>query len=187
MRPFKAALHLKSYAAPRFHKPRSVPFALKEAVGRELDEIEAAGILKLVTHNTYCACAQENGQIRICGDFKVTINPVLQVDQYPLPKPEDLFTTLVGGQKFTKLDLTQAYQQMPLEENAKELVTINMHQGLYQFTRLPFGIASAPAIFQQTIDTILQGLSHVICYIDDILVIGVSEEEHLHNLEEVFK
>ena len=76
---------------------------------------------------------------------------------------------------------------MPLEENAKELVTINTHQGLYQFTRLLFGVASAPTIFQRTMDTILQGLSHVICYIDDILVTGVSEEEHLDNLEEVLK
>ena len=95
-----------------------------------------------------------------------------------------VFTTLVRGQKFTKLDLTQAYQQMPLEENAKELVTINTHQGLYQFTRLPFGVASAPAIFQWIMDTILQGLS---CVTDDILDTGVSEEEHLHNLEEVLK
>ena len=62
--------------------------------------------------------AKKNGQIHVCGNFKV-MNPVLKVDQYPLPKPEDLFTTLVGGQKFTKLDLTQVYQQMPLEENAK--------------------------------------------------------------------
>ena len=51
MRPFKATLHLKSDAAPRFHKPRSVPFALKEAVGRELDEMEAAGVLERVTHS----------------------------------------------------------------------------------------------------------------------------------------
>lgn len=89
MRPFKATLHLKSYAAPIFHKPRSVPFALKEAVGRELDEMEAAGVLEQVTHTRWAApivpVPKKNGQIRICGDFKVTINPVLQVDQYPLP------------------------------------------------------------------------------------------------------
>ena len=159
MRPFKADLCLKNDAIPRFHKPRSVPFALKEAVGRELDEMEAAGVLERVTHSRWAApivpVPKKNGQIRICGDFKVTINPVLQIDQYPLPKPDDLFTTLIGGQKFTKLDLTQAYQQMQLEENVKELVTINTHQGLYQFTRLPFGVASAPAIFQRTMDTIL--------------------------------
>ena len=68
---------------------------------------------------------KKDGQIRICGDFKVTVNSVLQVDQYPLPKPEDLFAALTGGQKFTKLDLRQAYQQMLLEEDSKELVTID--------------------------------------------------------------
>lgn len=66
-----------------------MPFALKEAVGRELDEMEAAGVLEQVTHTRWAApivpVPKKNGQIHICGDFKVTINPVLQVDQYPLP------------------------------------------------------------------------------------------------------
>ncbi|MDD9817031.1 MAG: reverse transcriptase domain-containing protein, partial [Gammaproteobacteria bacterium] len=191
MRPFKATLQLKSGAVPRFHRPRPVPFALKEAVGQELDRMEAAGVLESVSHSNWAApivpVPKKDGQIRICGDFKVTVNPVLQVDQYPLPKPDDLFTTLVGGKKFTKLDLKHAYQQMQLEENVKELVTINTHKGLYQFTRLPFGIASAPALFQRAMDTILQGIPHVLCYIDDILITGRTEEEHLHNLEEVLK
>jgi len=76
---------------------------------------------------------------------------------------------------------------MQLEEDVKELVTINTLKGLYQFTRLPFGIASAPALFQRAMDTILQGIPHVLCYIDDILITGHTEEEHLHNLEEVLK
>jgi len=84
-----------------------------------------------------------------------------------LKSPQILFTTLVGGKKFTKLDLKHAYQQMQLEENVKELVTINTNKGLYQFTRLPFGIASAPALFQRAMDTILQGIPHILCYIDD--------------------
>ena len=57
--------------------------------------------------------------------------------------------------------------------------------GLYRYSRLPFGVASAPAIFQRTMDTILQGLSHVQCYIDDIIVTGTDDEEHIRNLEEV--
>ena len=105
-----------------------------------------------------------NGQICICRDFKVTVNSVLQVYQYPLPKLEDLFATLVGDQKFTKLNSRQPYQQMPLEESSKELVTINTQKGLYRFTRLPFGIASAPVIFQQAMDTILCGIPHVLRY-----------------------
>ena len=66
-------------------------------------------------------------------------------------------------------------------------VTVNTHQGLYQYTRLPFGVASAPAIFQRLMDRILQGIPRVICYIDDILVTGASEADHLHNLGEVLK
>ena len=65
-------------------------------------------------------------------------------------------------------------------------MTVNTHHGLYQYTRLPFGIASAPAMFQKTMDTILQGIPNVICYIDDILVTGANEEDHLRNLAEVF-
>jgi len=50
-----------------------------------------------------------DGTVRLCGDFKTTINPILQVDQYPLPKPEDLLTILAKGKKFLKIDLLQAY------------------------------------------------------------------------------
>ena len=92
-----------------------------------------------------------------CGDFKVTVNPSLSVDQYPLPKVDNLLVTLAGGQQFTKLDLTQAYLQLALHQDLKEYCT---HRGLHRFNRLPFGIASAPALFQKTMesDTILQGI-----------------------------
>ena len=70
---------------------------------------------------------KRDGKIRICGDYKVTINSSLDVDQYPLPKPDHLFATLAGGKKFTKLDLSQAYQQLLLDDESKELVTINTH------------------------------------------------------------
>ena len=107
------------------------------------------------------------------------MNPYLQVDHYPLPKPADLMANLTGGQCFTKLDLRAAYQQMRLDEESDKMVTINTHQGLYEYTKLPFGVSSAPAIFQRAMDSILQGIPNVICYLDDILVTGRSEREHL--------
>ena len=103
------------------------------------------------------------------------------------PKPDDLFATLAGGKKFTKLDLAQAYQQLLLDDNSKRYVTINTHKGLYQYTRLPFGVASAPALFQKFMDTILQGIPQVICYIYDILVTGKDDAEHLKNLAMVLQ
>ena len=116
-----------------------------------------------------------------------TVNTVLQVQQYPLSKRDDLFATLAGGKKFSKIDLTSAYQQMSLDEKSQELVTINRHKGLYQYTRLPFGVASAPTIFQNTMNVVLQGLPLVICYLDDILITGSTEDEHLTNVEQVLE
>ena len=76
---------------------------------------------------------------------------------------------------------------MQLDQASAKLVTINTHQGLYEYTKLPFGVSSAPAIFQRAIDSILQGVPNVICYLDDILVTGHSTDEHLRNLEEVLR
>ena len=109
------------------------------------------------------------------------------MDQYPIPKIEDLFASLSGGKKFTKLDLSHAYQQVPLDEASQPMVTINTHKGLFKYNRLPFGVSSAPSIFQRIMETLLQGIPGVCVYIDDILVTGRSEEAHLEHLAEVLK
>ena len=87
---------------------------MKEAIDRELDRLEAEGILEPVTYSEWAApvvpVPKTEGQIRLCGDYKVTINPVLEVDQYPLPKPDNIFATLSTGKVFSKIDLTHAYQ-----------------------------------------------------------------------------
>ena len=147
--------------------------------------------MEKVTHSEWATpvvvVPKADGSVRLCGDFKVTINPLLKVDQYSLPKAEDLFATLAGGQRFTKLDLSQAYLQLELHPDSMKYCTINTPRGLYQYIRLPFGIASALALFQRVMDTILQGVTGAICYIDDILVTGQTEAEHIQNLSEVLK
>ena len=130
----------------------------------------------------HCSDSKKDKSFRICGDYKVTVNPELAVDQYPLPKAEELFATRTGGKVFSKLDLSQAYLQLQLDAESAAYVTINTHQGLYRFKRLPFGLASAPAIFQKLMDTVLQGLEGVICY-TDILISTSDESSHLEVLE----
>ena len=107
---------------------------------------------------------KKDGRVTICGDYKVTVNPALDVNQYPLPRPEDLFATLAGGKQFTTLDLSHAYNQVVLEDSSRKILTINTQRGLYQYTRLPFGVASAPAIFQKIMDILLQGLQSDMLY-----------------------
>ena len=119
-----------------------------------------------------------DGSVRLCGDFKTTVNPALNVDQFPLPRVEDILATLGGSDVFSKIDLRWAYLQMELEEESKVLATINTHKGLYRYNRLAFGIASAPAIWQKTIERVLEGIPKTQCLLDDIIVAGTGEEEH---------
>ena len=107
---------------------------------------------------------KQDGTVRICGDYKVTVNKAAKVDTYPLPRVEDLLASIGNGEKFTKLDLAHAYLQIPLDEESKQYVVINTQKGLYKYNRLPFGIASAPAIFQRTMEGILQGIPNVSIY-----------------------
>ena len=117
----------------------------------------------------------------------MTVNAASKVDRYPIPKIEDLFARLAGGKLFSKLDMSQAYQQIQLESESRKLVVINTHRGLFQYKRLPFGVASVPGIFQRVMDSLLTGIPGVTVYLDDILVMGKTEEDHLSALEEVLK
>ena len=123
--------------------------------------------------------------VRICGDFKQTVNKVSPLDKYPIPKIKDLFSQLTGGQKFTKLDMSQAYQQICLDDESKRDVVINTSKGLFQYDRLPFGISSAPGIFQRVMENLLRGIPKVVVYLDDILITGSDDAEHLDHLSEV--
>ena len=111
-----------------------------------------------------------DGSIRICGDYKVTVNQAAKLDKYPLPWIDSIFASLEGGKIFSKLDLAHAYQQIPLDEASKKFNTINSSKGLSQNTCLPFGVSSAPAIFQRMMGGLLQGIPIVSVYLDDILI-----------------
>ena len=127
---------------------------------------------------------KSNGKIRVYGDFKATINQCVETKLYPLPTVEDIFAQLAGGKVFTKLDLSQAYLQLPVDEDSKALLVINTLKGLFQYNCLPYGVSVAPAIFQSVMDRVLQGLP-VACYLDNILIAAPTKQEHNLILEKV--
>ncbi|XP_030760309.1 uncharacterized protein K02A2.6-like [Sitophilus oryzae] len=129
----------------------------------------------------------KDGSVRICGDFKVTVNPYIEIDQYPSPRINELFVKLQEGVHFSKLDLSNAYQQICLDQSSKELMTISTHKGLYQYNRAPFGIASIPAKFQKIMESLLQGLDGTVVFLNDILITGCNRKEHLIRLKKVLQ
>jgi len=112
-------------------------------VGVELDRLEKEQVLEKVTHSDWATplmvVRKPGDKVSLCGDFKVMLNPALKTDVYPFPLPEELFHKLNGGHKFSKLDLAEAYLQIPLDEKFSELAVINAHQGLYKYKCLPLG------------------------------------------------
>ncbi|XP_061878364.1 uncharacterized protein K02A2.6-like [Entelurus aequoreus] len=186
---FEVALTLKPVHQPKFFQARAVPYALRPKVEEELERLEQGGVLSPVQFSEWATpivpILKKNGKVRICGDFTVTLNPALCAEHYPIPRIEDLFASLAGGQRFSKLDLANAYLQVPVQESSRKYLTITTQKGMFCYNRLPFGITSAPSIFQRVMDQVLQGLPNVHCFLDDILVTGENDADHLKNLDAV--
>uniref|UniRef100_A0A7E4VZN6 RNA-directed DNA polymerase n=1 Tax=Panagrellus redivivus TaxID=6233 RepID=A0A7E4VZN6_PANRE len=187
----EATLVLGEEAKPKVHQPRRVPLPLRPMVDDCLAKMVKEGTLKPVKwaewQTPLVVVPKPGGKVRICGDFRVTLNPCLKIDTYPIPVPEDLFATMNGGRLFTKLDMSEAYLQLPLDRASRSLVTVTTQKGLFEYQVLPFGVASAPAIFQRMMETTLAGIDSVMVYLDDILVTGRSDEEHLHHVDQVLE
>ncbi|XP_064483050.1 uncharacterized protein K02A2.6-like [Ornithodoros turicata] len=189
---FSASIVLKEGARPVFCKARPVPYALRDKVEKELRELEKQGVISPVQQSQWATpldVVPKNGGngVRLCGDYRVTVNPAITVAHYPLPLPEDVFASLSGGTHFTVLDLSKAYLQLEDDESSRELLTVNTSLGLFRMNRLPFGIASAPSIFQSVMDQITTGLQGVACYLDDVLIAGRDCHECVERTEKVLE
>ena len=128
--------------------------------------------MKNANSATHCHRSQARRECMHLWRLQNHHQPCVRGRSVSATKTEDLFVTLARGQKFTKLDLLHAYQQVLPSEDTQQCVTINTHKGLYRYNRLSFSIASAPAIFQYTMEKLFHRISRITVYIDDILVTG---------------
>ena len=161
----------------------------QKIINEELDKMLRDGIVepsKSAWSSPVLLVPKPNGEHRFCVDFR-KLNSVSERDAYPLPYISTILDKLGGARYMSSLDLKNAYWQVPLEEKSKQYTAFTVPgRGLFQFTRLPFGLHNAPATFQRLVDQILGDLDFVFRYIDDVVLITADFESHLKLLEEVF-
>jgi len=151
----------------------------------------AEGVIVKVTEPTeWCSpmvtVRKKNGQLRICTDFR-QLNHAVERELFQIPTFEDITAMMQGATVFSLLDCSSGYWQLPVEKESQPLLTFTSPFGRFSYTRLPFGLKSAPEIFQRVMSQILSDLPGVTVYIDDILIFATSEGEHKHRLEAVLR
>lgn len=188
-------IHLVDDAKPwSVYAARRIAIPLMEPVKKELLKMEKSGVISRVTHPTdWCAPivpvvkSQIKGQpatVRICVDLK-HLNQQVKRERYEMPVFEELAAKLSGAKVFSKLDAANGFWQVPLAKESRELTTFITPFGRFFFNRLCFGINLAPELYQRKMAELLEGLSNVVVYMDDILCYGKDLSEHDLALEEV--
>ena len=185
-------IKLKEGAIPHsIYTPRTVPLPLRGKVKEELCRMEAMGIISKIQDPTpWCAgmvvVPKRSGAVRICVDLKPLNHNVLR-EVHPIPKVDETLAQLSGATVFSKLDANSGFWQIPLADESRPLTTFITPFGRFCFNKLPFGVSSAPELFQRRMSRILEGLNGVLCQMDDIVVFGQNVAEHNIQLTAVLK
>ena len=185
IRGVKVHISMQENAEPVFCRARPVPYALKAKVDTALNQAIEDGAITKVESSDWASptvnVVKSDGSIRICGDFSVSVNRALKMEEHPMPNAEDIFASLHGTKFYTRLDFRRCFEQLVVDESSRKYLTVNTHRGLFHFNRLSYGLASAPAICQRTIEAILANLVNeanasvsdilrLLVFVDDILL-----------------
>ncbi|CAB4007251.1 Hypothetical predicted protein [Paramuricea clavata] len=185
----KVKLDIDKTKIPKAQPQRRIPYHIREKVKNAINELENQDVIEKVPGNEatpwvlpIVAVPKKDGQVRICVDMRLANEAIRRV-RHPIPTVNDVSFALNGAKIFWKLDLSQAYHQLELDEQSRYITTFSTHVGLYRYKRLNYGTNAAAEIFQYTLQTALQGLKGVKNIADDIIVFGSTRTEHDANLD----
>lgn len=176
--------------APKSHAPRRVSPAMQQIISEEVAELQRLGIVAPSSSqfaSPVVLVRKKDGGRRMCVDYRA-VNACTVPLRFPIPNARALLERVAGNAVFATLDLRSGFHQIPLDPAARPLTAFVTPDGLFEFTRVPFGLRNAPPFFQQTMTTVLSGIAGRGCevFIDDIVVCGRDATEFLRNLRAVF-
>lgn len=188
----KTEMHIElSSNRPVVYRPYRLSHHEREKVRGMVGEMLDAGVVK-ESISEYASpillVRKKDGSMRMCVDYRM-LNSVTIKERYPMPIIEDEIARLSGQAYFITLDLASGYYQVPISEQSKHLTAFVTPDGQYEFNRMPFGLANAPAVFQRMMNTLLGSarFGKATAYIDDVLIFGRDPSECLERLDEVLK
>ena len=176
-------------AAPIKQRYRRFHGELRREVEEELERLKEADIIEpsfSAWSSPIVPIRKRNGSLRVCVDYRA-LNARTKLDSFPLPNIEDILNNLGESVFFSTLDMSKGYYQIPMDYGSKEYTAFSSGTSLYQFKVLPFGVANGVATYQRLMSLVLAGISWEVCiaYIDDLIVLGKSFENHLQNLQSI--
>ena len=177
-------LNIDENVIPVAEPQRRIPFHIREKVKCAIENLEKDDIIEKVpgTQATpwispIVAVPKKDDDVRICVDMRKP-NQAIQRIRYLIPTVDDVNLKLTGAKVFSKLDLSQAYHQLELHEDSRYITTFSTHVGLFRYKRLNYSTNAAAEIFQNALQTALEGIPGVCNIADDIIVFGVNRQEH---------
>ena len=180
-------------ALPKAQPVRRIPFAVRQEVSKQLQEMQDDGIIQPSSSpwaSPIVLVRKKDGGLRICVDYRM-LNSVTKLDRFPLPRIDDLLDQLGQLQFFTMLDLASGFWQVSVDDQSREKTAFVTHCGLFEFRVMPFGLTNAPAVFQRLMQRVLEGANpedspdFVDVYIDDVLLFSHTAEDHIKHLRVV--
>ncbi len=185
------SLKLKSDAVPKQFPRRKVPLALQDQSKLQIDEMLHDGVIVRVTETSEWVHPMQiafkpDGRLCICMDPRY-LNQFLERAIFPFPGLEQVFSSIRGVKYFSKIDLTWGFWNLRLDEASSRLCTFVTPCGFFRYTRLPFGVLSAPEVFHRVLADVLRDMDGVLHYVDDVLIYRATREEHNKRLSEVLK